>query len=68
MLIIRHCTRYFLVALYLLLALTVHLPLLLVLFVLSYATKWTDTLLALVRKVIQYLWQSAEQLRSGTGR
>ena len=62
MLIIRLSIRYSLVALYLLLALTLHLPLLLVRFVLFCAMKLIDTLLLPVRKAILFLWQSAAQL------
>jgi hypothetical protein len=60
--------KFFPVALFLLSALILLVPLLLVRFVLFFAMKLIDTLLLLVRKAILYLLPNEEPLRSGTGR
>jgi hypothetical protein len=61
-------TKFSLVALYLLLALILLVPLLLVRFVLFFAMKLIDILLLLGRKVTLYLLPNEEQPPSGTGR
>jgi hypothetical protein len=61
-------TRSFLVALYLLLALILLVPLLLVRSALFFAMKLIDILLLLGRKVTLYLLPNEEQPPSGTGR
>jgi hypothetical protein len=60
--------KYSLVALYLLSALILLVPLLLARFVLFFAMKLIDTLLLLVKKVTLYLLPNEEPLHSGTGR